>query len=196
MITKPSFLSLGDSYTIGESVDADRCWPVTLCNKLNFSSPDIMARTGWTTQELLEAIENARILHFYDYVTLLIGVNDQYRGVSLKQYSIEFEIALFKAVALSQHQPKRVIVLSIPDYSVTPFAQTKNPPKIHDEVNAFNAVNEAISKREKVHYVNITDISRKAATDQSLLAEDGLHPSARMYNLWVNRIIKQVFDKA
>ncbi len=192
----PSLLSLGDSYTIGESVAKHQCWPVKLCDRLGFSIPNLIARTGWTTQELLEAIEEARIMHFHDYVTLLIGVNDQYQGMSLEQYSMEFEIVLFKAVALAQHKPRHVIVLSIPDYGITPFAQQKNPARIHDEINAFNAVNEDISKREKVHYVNITDISRRAGKDSSMLATDELHPSAKMYDLWVERIINQVFTDA
>lgn len=191
---KPTFLALGDSYTIGEGVEPAQSWPCLLCDMLNFASPDFIAQTGWTTQELLEAIEQARVSHFYDWVSLLIGVNDQYRGLSLQQYSIEFEIAIYKALALSHNQPKRVIVLSIPDYSVTPFAREKNPPRIYDEINAFNAVNESIARREKAHYIDVTDISRLAADDPTLLTIDKLHPSPKMYQMWVDRIVDTVFN--
>lgn len=192
---KPSFLALGDSYTIGEGVEPSKRWPCLLCNKLNFAPPDFLAQTGWTTQELLEAIEQARVSYFYDWVSLLVGVNDQYRGLSLKQYSIEFEVAIYKALALSHNQPKRVIVLSIPDYGVTPFAKEKNPPRIFDEINAFNAVNESITRREKAHYINITDISRLAADDLTLLTTDKLHPSCKMYQMWVERVLYTVFNE-
>lgn len=190
---KPTFIALGDSYTIGEGVEPADRWPVQLCQQLNFASPDFIAQTGWTTQELLEAIDRARVSHFYDWVSMLIGVNDQYRGMSLKQYSIEFEIAVYKALALSHHQPQQVIILSLPDYGVTPFAQEKNPPQIFDEINAFNAVNASIARREKIHYINITDISRLAGEDPTLLTSDGLHPSRKMYQMWVDRIIETIF---
>lgn len=187
-------LSLGDSYTIGEGVAEEDRWPVVLCRTLNFPAPRIIAQTGWSTQELLEALDKAYFMHFFDYVTLLVGVNDQYRDLGLEQYRISFEMVLYKAMALCHHQPRQVIVLSIPDYSVTPFAQDKNPPKIHDEINAFNAVNEDVARRAKAHYVNITDLSRQ--TDPAWLSEDGLHPAARMYQTWVERIIAQVFSKS
>lgn len=190
---KPTFLALGDSYTVGEGVEPSHRWPCLLCDKLNFASPDFIAQTGWTTQELLEAIEQARVSHFYDWVSVLIGVNDQYRGISLQQYSMEFEVLIYNALALSHHQPRRVIVLSIPDYGVTPFAKEKNPPKIFDEINAFNAVNEDIARREKVHYIHITDISRLAADNPTLLTTDKLHPSLKMYQMWVDRIMGTVF---
>lgn len=192
MDTKPTFLALGDSYTVGEGVDPSDRWPDQLCHQLDFASPDFIAQTGWTTQELLEAIDQARVAHFYDWVSLLIGVNDQYRGMSLKQYSMEFEVAVYKALALSHNQPKKVIVLSVPDYGVTPFAKDKNPPKIFDEINALNAVNKSIARREKAHYVNVTGISRRAAADLTLLASDGLHPSRKMYQMWVDRILQIV----
>lgn len=196
MHSRPTFLALGDSYTIGEGVEEMERWPARLCQKMNFASPDYIAQTGWTTQDLLEAIDQARVSHFYDWVSLLVGVNNQYRGMSLRQYSMEFEILIFKALALSHNRPKRVLVFSIPDYGVTPFAAEKNPPKIYDEINAYNAVNESIARREKMHYIRITDISRQAAHDPSLLAGDMLHPSAKMYSLWVDRVLPVIQQNA
>lgn len=192
MNTKPTFLALGDSYTIGEGVEEAERWPAQLCQKMDFASPDYIAKTGWTSWELHEAIHQARISHFYDWVSLLVGVNNQYRGLSLEEYSVEFTRLVFQALALSHNRPDRVLVLSIPDYGVTPFAREMTPPKIHDEINAYNAVNEGIAQREKVHYIPITDISRQAAYDQSLLAADHLHPSGKMYGLWVDRIIQKI----
>jgi lysophospholipase L1-like esterase len=192
MNQKPTFMALGDSYTIGEGVLPAERWPDQLCRKMQFAAPDYIAQTGWTSQELLEAIDQARVAHFYDWVSLLIGVNNQYRGMSLSQYSMEFEIALYKALALSHSQPKKVIVLSVPDYSVTPAAQHRNPAQIFDEINAFNAVNESLARREGTHYVQVTDISRLAADEPDLLAADGLHPSSKMYERWVARIIEAI----
>ncbi len=184
----PTLLALGDSYTIGEGVAEHERWPALLARRMKWTSPDYLAQTGWTAQELMEAIEKARMSHFYDWVSLLIGVNNQYRGMSLLQYSIEFEMLLYQALALNRNQPKKILVLSIPDYSVTPFARKKNPPRIFDEINAYNAVNETIARREGVHYVNITDISRQASHNSLLLTQDELHPSVHMYRLWVDRV--------
>lgn len=190
MNSKSTLLALGNSYTIGEGVAEHERWPAILARRMQWGSPDYIAKTGWTAQELLEAIEKARMSHFYDWVSLQIGVNNQYRGLSLQQYHIEFEMLLYQALALNRKITKQIIVLSVPDYSVTPFAKEKNPPQIYDEINAYNAVNENIARREGVHYVNITDISRLAANNSKLLTHDNLHPSVHMYRLWVDRVQK------
>lgn len=188
-----SYLALGDSYTIGESVNATRRWPVQLVDTLrdhgiSFDNPEIIAKTGWTTPELQEAIAEAELKPPYDLVSLLIGVNDQYDGLNFKQYPGRFESLLRKAIELAGGRPGHVLVVSIPDYSVTPFAQKKDPGKIAGELNRYNAMNESIAARLGVYYVDITPGSRKAAEDRSLIAGDGLHPSGKMYERWVDRI--------
>ncbi len=192
MHPKPTFIALGDSYTIGEGVLPAQRWPTQLCHRLDFATPDYIAQTGWTTQELLEAIQERHVSHFYDWVSLIIGVNNQYGGQDLEQFSVALKMLLYQALAMSHSRPERVLVLSVPDYSVTPFAADKNPPKIHDEIRAINAVAKDLARREGMHFVDITEVSRRAEQEPGLLAEDQLHPSGRMYRLWVDQILQQV----
>lgn len=194
-----TYLALGDSYTIGEDEVFDKIFPKILCDhlatsKLNAHSAvaqKIIARTGWTTNDLIKAM-NQQLPEgsSYDLVTLLIGVNNQYQGKPIVQYETEFESILKRAVALAKNKPQNVIVVSIPDYGVTPFAAQKNPDKIRNEINQYNAINEAFAKKYNTKYVNITPESRLAASDLSLLAQDKLHPSGKMYQQWVDKIIK------
>ncbi len=191
------FLALGDSYTIGESVAESERWPVQLAEQLNQSgiqvaAPEIIATTGWTTDELQDGIEKAAPQGPYELVSLLIGVNNQYRGRSLDEYKIQFEGLLNQAINFAGNNPKRVFVVSIPDYGVTPFAADRNPEKISLEIDAFNAAAEAISKRLGVTFVDITPGSREAANDPALVAGDGLHPSGKMYTQWVSSILPVV----
>ncbi|MBI3883872.1 MAG: SGNH/GDSL hydrolase family protein [Sphingobacteriales bacterium] len=186
-----SYLALGDSYTIGQSVpDSDR-YPVQLVHLLSkkgiqFSSPEIIARTGWTTGDLLHAIPPSKAS--YDIVTLLIGVNDQYQGLSRNQYRTAFAELLDSSIKYARNGAKCVIVLSIPDYSVTPFANSLDTAAIAREIDAFNAINKEISIAKGVNYLEITVSTRMAKFDDSLVAYDGLHPSGKEYKKWANRL--------
>jgi lysophospholipase L1-like esterase len=191
MITGPfTYLALGDSYTIGQSVLQSDSYPYQLTGSLNAGGfkvqlPTIIATTGWTTDNLINAISQSNIHNnIYDFVTLLIGVNDQYQGLSMDNYKIKFAQVLNTAIGFAKGDASRVFVLSIPDWGVTPFGKGRES-EVGPQIDAFNAINEAISHAAGVHYLNITGISKQAATDLSLVADDGLHPSGKMYSLWV-----------
>lgn len=193
--SQKKFLALGDSYTIGESVAAEERWPVQLVRALNtkgedFAAPDIIATTGWRTDELMKAIDTENPRHDYDLVSLLIGVNNQYQGRPSEEYEIEFEKLLQKAIAFAGGDNSKVIVLSIPDYGYTPFGKEKIKT-ISREIDELNAINMGISKKHDVTYVYITDISRHGLDDSDLVASDGLHPSAKMYAKWVEEILSK-----
>jgi lysophospholipase L1-like esterase len=195
MVAQPtslSFLALGDSYTIGESVAEEERWPNQLADALSkkgkkVSKPTIIATTGWRTDNLKEAILKANLKNEYDLVSLLIGVNNQYQGKPAEQYAIEFEELLKMAISLAKGKRKNVFVVSIPDYGFTPFGLPKKE-KISKQIDVFNNINKSISEKYKVAYYNITDISRQGIANPSLVAADGLHPSGKMYSLWVERI--------
>ncbi|MGH7800300.1 MAG: SGNH/GDSL hydrolase family protein [Thermodesulfobacteriota bacterium] len=183
-------LALGDSYTIGEGVKQSDSWPMQLASQLRkdnlkVDTPQIIAVTGWTTTDLMSAIEKSRSEQRYDLVTLLIWVNDQFQGYSEESYGIGFNKLLAKAIELAGGRPNRVIVISIPDYIVTPFGKRFGSARIRAEIDKFNEINKEIATENRVHYVNVTEISRRAAEDPTLLAPDGLHPSAKMYAEWV-----------
>ncbi len=189
-----TILSLGDSYTIGQSVSEAERWPNQLAKALQDSGldveqPKIIARTGWTTTELLSGIQNSQLDSVYELVTLLIGVNDQYRGLGINYYRDGFVKLLNKAIEFAGNDRNRVIVLSIPDYSVTPFAQGGDTARIRLELDQFNALNQELSLQAGVYYVNITPISRKALKDKTYLAPDNLHPSEKMYGEWVELVV-------
>ncbi|CAN5181760.1 SGNH/GDSL hydrolase family protein [soil metagenome] len=184
-----SYLALGDSYTIAESLPLYESFPYQLLqllrkHNLHFHAPEIIAQTGWTTFELAEHLLHTRLNDHYDFVTLLIGVNNQYRGLNSEDYKTDFEFLLKKALHLAGEKNNHVIVLSIPDWSVTPFAKNKDAAKITDEINAYNAINKKISGQHKVHYIDITPNTRLAENDELLIAKDGLHPSAKAYQQW------------
>jgi lysophospholipase L1-like esterase len=190
-------LALGDSYTIGESVQENDRWPMQLVDMLreagnNFEKPEIIAKTGWTTDELIAAIKEANPQGPFDLVSLLIGVNNQYRGNSLSIYREEFEFLLRKAIDFAGGDIKKVIVVSIPDWGVTPFAEGRDREKIAQEIDAFNEANEQITESLGVTYVEITKDSRLAATDLSLTAEDGLHPSSKIYKQWATEVFNSL----
>jgi lysophospholipase L1-like esterase len=196
-------LALGDSYTIGEGVRPDERWPVRLAAALRargsstarIAEPMIIARTGWTTDELSRGIDEAAPRGGFDIVTLLVGVNDQYRGRSSRDYRERFRALLQRAVGFAGRRAASVVVISIPDWGVTPFAAGRDRARIASEIDAFNAINKAEAQSAGARYVDITGISRRAATDRSLLASDGLHPSASMYDDWV-RVLVPVVDAA
>jgi lysophospholipase L1-like esterase len=185
------FLALGDSYTIGESVAPEERWPVQLgallrAEGLDVGGPTLIATTGWTTDELSAAIDRANPQGAFDLVSLLIGVNNQYRGRGQDEYREQFAALLQRAIGFAGGNPARVLVLSIPDWGVTPFAARleRDPAAVAADIDAFNAINRAETERPGAHYVDVTPFSREAAHDPSLLADDGLHPSGRMYAEW------------
>ncbi|RFN59409.1 SGNH/GDSL hydrolase family protein [Marixanthomonas ophiurae] len=186
------YLALGDSYTIGESV-CDTCrFPEQLKKELDQRLNEqgdlkIIAKTGWTTTDLLNAIAQQKPSNKYDLVTLLIGVNNQYQGQPFSTYEKEFPELLSKAIQFAGGNKDNVIVVSIPDYAFTPFGQTKNnPSKISEELGQYDAYAKNISEKEGVAaFVNITPITRKGLEDETLVASDGLHPSKEAYNQFV-----------
>ena len=187
-------LNIGDSYTIGEAVLSTENFPHQLQLQLNnsgieISSPEIIATTGWTTDELMNGINENLPSPPYDLVTLLIGVNNQYRGKSIDEYRKEFRELLELAIKYASNISANVIVISIPDWGVMPFAEARDRKKIAEEIDVFNKVNEEEAIKSCCPYCNITAISRNATTDLSLAASDGLHPSAKQYELWVEKII-------
>lgn len=196
-----SYLALGDSYTIGESVEASLRYPNILQDLLNekgvkMKAPEIIAVTGWTTADLQKGIENAQIEgKTYDLVSLLIGVNNQYQGRSLEEYKKEYTQLLKQAIALTGNDTSNVFVLSIPDYGFTPFG-AKNKEKISKEIDEFNAACKAITESMNVSFYNITDISRKTKEQPELVAKDNLHPSGKMYRLWMERILGDIIKKS
>lgn len=185
-----TFLALGDSYTIGEAVAESERWPVQLATALlkrgiSIADPNIIARTGWTTDELNTAIDKANPQGTFDLVTLLIGVNNQYRGRSAEEYRREFKALLQRAIDFAGGKPSRVIVVSIPDWGVMPFAEGRDRKQIAKEIDTFNSINWEESVRAKVEYVDITPISREVERYPELIATDGLHPSGVQYKYWV-----------
>ncbi|WP_460978509.1 SGNH/GDSL hydrolase family protein [Spirosoma knui] len=187
--SKYTFLSLGDSYTIGESVSAKDRWSVQLAGMLqkdgiDLGNPDIIARTGWTTAELQEAIKASGNKKTYDLVSLLIGVNNQYRGQNQDRYRTEFSQLLQTAIDFAGGKPDRVFVLSIPDWGASPFAQGRDQKQIADEIDVFNAIAKEESQKAGVSYVDITPLTRQAVGDTEQFANDGLHYSGRQMRLW------------
>ncbi len=183
------FLALGDSYTIGEAVPPAERWPVQLAARLreqghSIGDPQIVARTGWTTDELDAAIDAAEPQGTFELVALLIGVNNQYRGRPAGEYRAQFRALLARAIGFAGGRPERVLVLAIPDWGVTPFAEGRDRARIAAELDAFNAINRAEAAQSGARYVDTTAVSREAAGDAGLTAGDGLHPSGRLYAAW------------
>lgn len=192
-VKRVSYLALGDSYTIGESVEPADCYPAQVVALLNqpdhlCQDPDIIALTGWTTGNLLDAISSERRAPVngtpYGIVSLLIGVNNQFQGRSHAEYRDQFAILLQKSILLAGNQPSHVIVLSIPDYSVTPFGRGRDTALIAAQIDSFNLINHELALAYKVSYLDITAESRKAARDPNLIAADGLHFSGKEYGNW------------
>jgi lysophospholipase L1-like esterase len=183
------YLALGDSYTIGESVAVEERYPVQLARELKMGEPEIIAKTGWTTDELNAAIDKVDPHGPYDLVTLLIGVNNQYRGRSADEYRTQFVALLQRAIGFAGGKTRNVVVVSIPDWGVTPFAKGRDRAKIGREIDQFNAINREETLRAGARYVDITPESRQAATDATLVAGDGLHPSGKMYSEWTRMIV-------
>ena len=198
-----TLLCLGDSYTIGESLTRSQSFPnqtVSLLRKdgYAFEEPEIVAQTGWTTDELQRAIDQHSFKDAYDFVTLLIGVNNQYRGRTIEDYKRDFESLLKQATRFANGKADHVVVLSIPDWGVTPFANDRDKKQISIEIDNYNSANKALAEKYKVGYIDITPGTREAANDPGLVASDGLHPSAKEYAKWsesLSAIIKSMIKE-
>lgn len=185
------YLALGDSYTIGEGVPESGRWPVQLAHALRadglpMADPRIIAQTGWTTDELDAAIDAVHPLAEYDLVSLLIGVNNQYRGRSVDEYRAQFTGLLERAIGFAQWRRERVLVLSIPDWGITPFAvsDARGAMRIGAEIDAFNFAGREVCRERGIAFVDITAASRERGAEVAMLADDGLHPSSAMYAQW------------
>ena len=194
-----TYLALGDSYTIGESVPAAGNFPQQTksffdTSAIQLQSVKIIAKTGWTTDELETGIANEQnngsLQASYDFVSLLIGVNNQYRGRTVADYKPQFEELLKKAIHFAGDKADHVVVVSIPDWGATPFgtASGRDKAQIAAEIDAYNAANKQIATQYHVHYLDITPWTREAATDNTLVAADGLHPSAKEYHRWAEKV--------
>jgi len=194
-----SFLALGDSYTIGEGVAPSDRWPVQLVRAIRsegilVGDPVILARTGWTTGELLEAMAADPPQGPYDLVSVLVGVNDQYRARPMKEFQADFRRLLDLAVGFTGGDPFRVLALSIPDWGVTPFARGRNGTEIGRDIDAFNALERKACRDVSVTFLDITGISREGGDDAKPLAADGLHPSGAMYARWLDAILPPALE--
>ncbi len=194
------YLALGDSYTIGEGLAAGESWPAQLAQALRdkgvaIDEPLIVAQTGWTTDELQTAIQATELDPPYDLVSLLIGVNTQYRTRPVEEYREQFDALLRLAIGFVGGRVERVLVLSIPDWGVTPFALTEHgrtPAEIAQAVDAFNVAAFEVCARMGVAFLDITPISRECGAQQEMLVADALHPSAAMYLLWARQALPAV----
>ncbi|MGB5941673.1 MAG: SGNH/GDSL hydrolase family protein [Leeuwenhoekiella sp.] len=196
-----TYLALGDSYTIGQSVCTSCSFPLQLAEAFQDQTrkelqTKIVATTGWRTDNLIEAVKNEDLKNTYDLVTLLIGVNNQYQAKPFSQYETEFVKLLQSAIDLAAGNKDKVVVLSIPDYAFTPFGQQfNNPEEISLELDTYNAYAKSISKDLEITFLNITDITRRGLDQPNLVASDGLHPSAEAYRLFVERLLPLVETK-
>ncbi|MBN6151674.1 SGNH/GDSL hydrolase family protein [Xanthomonas sp. AmX2] len=195
------YLALGDSYTIGEGVAASARWPMQLAAALRedgiaVADPQIVATTGWTTDELAAGIDAAAPQGPFALVTLLIGVNNQYRGRDLDDYRKQFAALLERAIGHADGQPRRVLAVSVPDWGVTAFARSpeRDPQRIGMQIDAFNAAAQAICRDRGVRFVDITAASRDRGGEAAMLAADGLHPSAAMYARWTALLLPAARD--
>jgi len=194
---KLKYLALGDSYTIGESVDVTLRFPVQIADSLEkrgyrLENPRIIAVTGWTTSDLKAGIKTANPQGPYDLVSLLIGVNNQYRGMDINIYRKEFGELIDQSIYFAGNDTGRVIVLSIPDWGVTPFASDRDREKIAREIDQYNAINKEITLSKGIIWIDVTGISRLADKDATLIAGDRLHPSGKMYTEWVRLAVPEI----
>jgi len=189
-----TFLSLGDSYTIGEGVQLAATYPYQAIQLLReqghlFAAPEIIARTGWTTDELDNAIAATRLLPAYDFVSLLIGVNNQYRGRTCEEYTEQFQSLLLQAIGFTGGRAGRVIVLSIPDWGVSPFAADRDRNAIARQIDAFNAAAGRIARQHQAPFIDITPHAR---IQEQPFAADGLHPADEQYRFWAQELVAQI----
>jgi lysophospholipase L1-like esterase len=199
MSTSFRYLALGDSYTIGEQVIITKCFPMQVVQQLRsrfsegqylFTAPEIVAKTGFTTDELLEEMQGYKFLPSYDFVSLLIGVNNQYRGRDIEEYAMQFEQLLRQAIGFAGDNTRRVVVLSIPDWGVTPFASGRNKEQIATEIDGYNAAAGKACEKFGVEFIDITSSQRLDGADAAFLAADGLHPSGKEYEKWAKAVVE------
>lgn len=189
------YLALGDSYTIGEQVKPEESFPWQFVQKMRadgwqIDDPAIVAKTGWTSNELQDGIEKAHLQPPFDLVSLLIGVNNQYRAWPIERYQTEFSQLLQQAIEFAGNQNRRVLVLSIPDWGVTPYASGRDREKIAREIDSYNQIAAEICKKADVFYLWITAGTREAAQDTALLTNDELHPSGKEYERWATALCR------
>ncbi len=195
------YLALGDSYTIGEALPVEDSWPMQWAQALRandsrVSDPGIIAATGWTTDELNDALNEAdsnnTIRPPYDLVSLSIGVNNQYRGRSFENYREEFTTLLQRAIRYAGNKTSQIFVLSIPDWGITEFGQQsgRDLAQIAHELDSYNQINADVSKQFGVHWIDISQVTREAGSHAKFYAADGLHPSRALYALWVKELLK------
>lgn len=195
-----SYLALGDSYTIGEAVDSTQSWPLQLADtlreayNLQVNKPTIIATTGWTTDELQQGIEKAGLEEKYELISLLIGVNNQYRGYEFKQFEEEYEALIKWAIQHSLYGASGIFAVSIPNYGVTPFGQTRGEDAIRSDLLAYDAKAREICQRFGIPFFDITPISELAKNNSELIAEDQLHPSSLQYTEWVRSFSNRVAE--
>lgn len=194
MTHEHSYLALGDSYTIGEQVPIEESFPYQTADLLRrnhfvtIAHPTIIATTGWTTSELNAGIDAAPPSPGYDLVSLLIGVNNQYRDMDVITYKNEFALLLNRAILFAAGRPQHVFVLSIPDWGVTPFAEGKDSAKIAGAINQYNSVNRAIALAYKCHYLDITADTRQLGNNPEYLTPDQLHYAGKTYAGWAHKL--------
>ena len=198
MSLKESYLALGDSYTVGESISKKHTWPKQLVDSLKkrnvfLSEPRIIAKTGWTTDELKKAINDSSLDYPYDWVSLLIGVNNQYRGRDLGEFKLQFESLLSEAIAFTGNRKERVFVISLPDWGSMPFAKDRDPNKIAIEIDNFNQIIYEVCAFENIKFIDITPITRNIYSNPNWIAKDSLHPSKEQYSKWVEKMIPFFF---
>jgi lysophospholipase L1-like esterase len=192
-----AYLALGDSYTIGTSEKPEFSWPQQLAEKMVtkgklVETPKIIAGAGWTTTKLISEIQSADLKMDYDLVSLLIGVNNQYRGLDIDLFREQFLELLDESISLAGNDATKVFVVSIPDWGVMPFAKLRDAKKITREIGRYNAIIKAEAEKRYVLYIDITKLSRQAIVDKTLIASDSLHPSKKMYRAWVKKISKNL----
>lgn len=194
-----TYLALGDSYTIGEQVLLAQSFPyktVQLLRQQGYSvvAPEIIATTGHTTDELVNSINETTTLKNYDIVSVLIGVNNQYRGRAVENFELEFESLLLKAIAFANNIASHVFVLSIPDWGITPFAIEKDTAIVAKEIDEYNAVCNRMAYKYHTHFIDITTLQRQDGKDMAYLAADTLHPSAKEYEKWANQLANKIIE--
>lgn len=198
--TTKSWLALGDSYTIGEQVPLNESFPYQALQLLRqnaadgrqYAAPEIIAKTGWTTDELNDHINQCTFLGSYDMVTLLIGVNNQYRGRNWYEFKIEFTHLLQRAITFAGGNHNNVFVLSIPDWGVTPFAKERDTERIALEIDKYNEMCKTVTEEYNCHYIDITASQRADGAKAEFLAADGLHPSGKEYAKWAAKLAESV----
>lgn len=193
-----TYLALGDSYTIGQGVELSQNYPNLLTSKLrirgiDINPPVIIATTGWTTQDLLRGIEQARLDNpSFDLLTLLIGVNNQFRGRSLEEYETDLIKLMEQSLKFVAGEKERIIVISIPDWGVTPYASStgRDKSKIASEIDLFNGTNKSLAEKYGVRYLEITTEYRALGHMEQYIATDGLHPSEKVYDRWAEKLVE------